>query len=220
MNRNRFFSMIGVSLLGTLFFSSKEKQDLLLHNACNDPITPPVPEGPYYKDENLNRIDITENKNGIPIDYVFRVEDKDCKPIQDAVVDIWQCDANGHYSDFKAENTINETWLRGYQRTDKNGICKFTSIFPGWYTGRVTHLHAKVHVNAETVLTTNFFFPKEIENEVYKETLYPRGPNPLSILQDYELRVDKDTARHDTLVMDVTRGAKGNLIASYKIAIV
>ncbi len=220
MNRNRFLSMIGVTFLGTIFFSSKEKQTLPLRNACDDPVTPPVPEGPYYKDEKLNRIDITEGKNGTPIDYFFTVEDKDCRPIPGAIIDIWQCDANGQYSDFKTENTINETWLRGYQKTDKIGTCRFTSIFPGWYTGRVTHLHAKVKINADTLLTTNFFFPKEIEDEIYKNALYPKGPNPLSILQDYELRVDKDTTRHDTLVMDVTRGSKGNLVASYKIAIV
>lgn len=102
-------------------------------------------------------------------------EDKNCQPIQDAIADIWQCDADGVYSDFKAENTFNETWLRGYQRTGKDGTCKFTSVFPGWYKKRITHLHAKVHLNGETVLTTNFFFPKEIENEVYKNALYPRG---------------------------------------------
>jgi len=220
MNRNKFLSVLGVSFLGTLFFSSKESPDVLLHNACNDPITPPVPEGPFYKDEKLNRIDITESKKGIPIDYIFLVEDKDCQPIQGAIVDIWQCDADGVYSDFKVENTINETWLRGYQKTGKDGTCKFTSVFPGWYTNRITHLHAKVHINGKDVLTTNFFFPKEIENEVYRNPLYPKGPNPLPILQDYELKVDKDTTRHDTLVMDVTKNNNGSLKASYRISII
>ena len=219
MNRNKFLSVIGLSFLGTFLFSSKEKNAVLLHNACNDPITPPVPEGPYYKDEKLNRVDIVETKKGVPITYIFFVEDKNCQPIQDAIVDIWQCDANGVYSDFKAENTVNETWLRGYQKTGKDGGCRFISVFPGWYDNRITHLHAKVHLKGQTVLTTNFFFPKEIENEVYKHALYPKGPNPLSILQDYELRVDKDTSRHDALVMDVVKDAKGNLTASYKIAI-
>src|SRR5450432_1458246 len=106
MNRNKFLSVLGVSFLGTIFLSSKERKDVLLKNACNDPITPPVPEGPYYKDEKLNRIDITESKKGTPINYIFLVEDKNCLPIHDAIVDIWQCDADGAYSDFKAENTI------------------------------------------------------------------------------------------------------------------
>jgi protocatechuate 3,4-dioxygenase beta subunit len=62
---------------------------LLIRNTCDDPITPPLPEGPYYKDEKLNRIDITESKKGIPIEYAFLVEDKNCIPIPNAVVDIW-----------------------------------------------------------------------------------------------------------------------------------
>jgi len=220
MNRNKFLSLVGLSFLGTVFFSAKKRQDILLRNACNDPITPPVPEDPYYKNEHLNRIDITESKKGIPIDYIFMVEDKNCEPIQDAIVDIWQCDADGHYSDFDKENTINQTWLRGYQKTGKDGACKFTSVFPGWYDKRITHLHAKVLIKGENVLTTNFFFPKEIENEIYKSPLYPKGPNPLSVLEDIELKVDKDTTRHDTLVMNVTKDSKGKLVASYKIAII
>jgi protocatechuate 3,4-dioxygenase beta subunit len=219
MNRNKFVSMFGFSFFGTIFFSSKEGQFTQAHNACNDPVTPAVPEGPFYKDEKLNRIDITENKKGVPVQYVFLVENKNCQPIPGAVVDIWQCDADGHYSDFKVENTVNETWLRGYQATGQDGICKFTAVFPGWYTGRITHLHGKVHINGATVLTTNFFFPKEVENEVYASALYPKGPNPISILQDYELKVDKDTIRHDTLVMDVTKNSNGGLTASYKISI-
>ncbi len=182
-------------------------------------ITPPVPEGPFYKRENLNRIDITENKKGLPLSYVFRVEDKHCKPVEGAVIDIWQCDSNGHYSDFTQENTINQTWLRGYQVTDKKGECNFKSIFPGWYTGRITHLHVKVNVDNTNVLTTNCFFTKEIETEVSKSPLYPKGVNPLSVSEDIELRVDKDTRQHDTLVMNVRKDEKGSLIARYTIAI-
>lgn len=220
MNRNKFFSLIGLSFISTVFLSAKEKQELMAQRDCNDPITPPVPEGPYYKNEHLNRVDITGNKKGVPIDYIFKVEDKNCKPIKDAIVDIWQCDAEGHYSDFDKENTMNQTWLRGYQKTNEEGECKFTSIFPGWYANRITHLHAKVHINNTTVLTTNFFFPKNIENEVYQSPLYPKGANLLSVLEDYELKVDKDTTRHDTLVMPIIKDKKDRLIATYTIAII
>jgi len=34
-----------------------------------------------------------------------------------------------------------------------------------------------------------------------------------------ELRADKDTTRHDTLVMDVTKDRNGNLVALYKVAL-
>jgi protocatechuate 3,4-dioxygenase beta subunit len=220
MNRKKFFSFIILPFVGSAFFFAKKKEFTPIQTDCDNPITPPVPEGPYYKNEKLNRIDITENKKGIPIEYIFKVEDKHCKPITGAIVDIWQCDTDGHYSDFETEHTMSQTWLRGFQKTDSNGECRFTSIFPGWYDKRITHIHAKVHINGKDVLTTNFFFPKDIETEVYKHPLYPKGINPISILNDIELKVDKDTKRHDTLLMDVAKNKNGNLVAKYLIAIV
>jgi protocatechuate 3,4-dioxygenase beta subunit len=222
MKRKKFLSLISFGFIGSLFLSAKGKRFAMPVTDCNDPITPPVAEGPFYKDEKLNRLDITETKKGTPVEYIFRVEDEHCKPIQGAIVDIWQCDNEGVYSDFKQENTVNETWLRGYQVTDKNGICRFKSIFPGWYAGRITHLHAKVHVKNKTALTTNFFFPKETENEIYRSnaSLYPKGINPTSVVQDIELKGDKDTKRHDTLLMQLKKNSNGSFSASYTIAVV
>src|SRR4051794_563954 len=222
MKREKFLSLLSLGFVGSLFFSAKDKRSAKLVTACNDPITPPVPERPFFKDEKLNRFDITESKKGTPVEYIFRLEDEHCQPIEGAIVDIWQCDNDGVYSDFKQEHTENKTWLRGYQVTDKNGMCRFKSIFPGWYAGRITHLHGKVHVNNKTVLTTNFFFPKEMENEIYNSnaSLYPKGINPVTLAQDFELRGDKDEKRRDTLLMKLTKDHTGNLSASYTIAIV
>jgi protocatechuate 3,4-dioxygenase beta subunit len=222
MKRQKFLSIIGFSFIGSLFFSAKDKSAIDIVTDCDDPITPPVPEGPFYKNEKLNRINITETKQGVPVEYVFKVEDEHCKPLKGAIVDIWQCDNAGVYSDFKQENTINETWLRGYQITNEKGICRFKSVFPGWYEGRITHLHAKVHIENKTVLTTNFFFPKDMQDAIYQNNaaLYPKGINPISVLQDIELKVDKGSKRHDTLLMKLEKDHKGNLMASYTIAIV
>lgn len=130
MKRKSFLSYVSMSFLGTLIFSGKPPLHTILRTNCDDPITPPVPEGPYYKKEQLNRIDIAENQKGIPVDYIFKVEDKDCKPIAGAIVDIWQCNNEGRYSDFEQEHSAGETWLRGYQQTDKNGMCRFNAVFP------------------------------------------------------------------------------------------
>src|SRR4029077_2139889 len=98
MRRNKFLSLIGLSFIGTIFSSGKKIGAADPLNDCNDPATPPVPVGPFYKDEKLNRIHIVEHKKGVPIEYIFRVEDKHCKPIAGAIVDIWQCDSEGIYS--------------------------------------------------------------------------------------------------------------------------
>ncbi|MEJ7677506.1 MAG: hypothetical protein WKG06_06465 [Segetibacter sp.] len=101
--------------------------------------------------------------------------------------------------------------------------CAVQVNLSGWYEGRITHLHGKVHVKNGTVLTTNFFFPKEMENEIYKNDalLYPKGINPVSLEKDIELRVDKDAKRHDPLFDEtLEKDHKGNITASYTIAVV
>ncbi len=82
------------------------------------------------------------------------------------MVDIWHCDATGNYS---AEG---ETYLRGAQVTDKNGVAEFTTIYPGWYPGRTVHIHAKVHVDRQTVLTTQFSFDDEFSGKVFEAEPY------------------------------------------------
>ena len=62
MKRNKFLSLISFGFIGSFLFSAKERQPGSMVTACDDPITPPVPEGPFYKDEKLNRFDITESK--------------------------------------------------------------------------------------------------------------------------------------------------------------
>jgi protocatechuate 3,4-dioxygenase beta subunit len=176
MKRANFLSALGLTFLGTVLSSSKK---VAIITDCGDPITPPVPEGPYYKDEKLNRPSIAEHKEGLPITYLFKVEDSDCKPIAGAIVDIWQCDNNGHYSDYQQEKTLGETWLRGYQVTDKQGNCRFDAVFPGWYNGRLTHLHAKVRIEGKAPLTTNFFFPKRWRIKFSKARFTPKGQTRL-----------------------------------------
>jgi len=43
-----------------------------------------------------------------------------------------------------------ETFLRGALPTDRNGVAAFTTIFPGFYQGRATHIHVKAHQEWET----------------------------------------------------------------------
>jgi len=54
--------------------------------------------------------------------------------VENAIVDIWHCDAGGVYSGF--ESGEGERFLRGAQSTNEDGIARFTTIYPGWYQGR------------------------------------------------------------------------------------
>jgi protocatechuate 3,4-dioxygenase beta subunit len=185
--------------------------------ACGDPITPPVGEGPYYVNENLNRMDITEGKPGIPLTLIFKVEDINCQPISGAIVDIWHCDAGGVYSDESSQSTLGQKWLRGLLQTDTNGKCTFKTIFPGWYNGRLTHIHGKVKVGSVTKQTTNFFLPKAAEQAVYSTAAYAsKGQNPTTVAQDVELKGNNTI--YNSLMMAITGDIVTGYIANFTIA--
>ena len=61
-----------------------------------------------------------------------------CKPVKNAAVDIWHASAGGVYSDEQQNGTVGQTFLRGVQKTNANGIATFTTIYPGWYPGRTS----------------------------------------------------------------------------------
>lgn len=104
------------------------------------------------------------------------------KPVPNAACDIWQCDATGVYSDEASERTVGQTWLRGVQLTDANGIALFDTIYPGYYQGRTTHIHVKVRVGGTTKgaaytgghvsHTGQLLFDDAISTEVYKLAPY------------------------------------------------
>jgi protocatechuate 3,4-dioxygenase beta subunit len=119
-------------------------------------------EGPFYVEQPLIRSNITENQPGILLNLNISVLDVNtCGPVSGVFVDIWHCDGIGVYSGWASKELlsplshgqlksrgipVDETrWLRGVQPTDANGIANFLTIFPGWYQGRATHIHLRVH---------------------------------------------------------------------------
>ena len=156
-----------------------------------------VTEGPYYLDGALVRKDITEGKSGVPLTLRLTVVDATdgCTPVKGAAVEIWHCDAWGYYSGYTTANpggsapaesedgsTANDnTYLRGYQIANANGVVKFETIFPGWYTPRTCHIHVKVHTGGEKEdgsyeggkvnYTGQLFFDDTVAEEIF--TLEP-----------------------------------------------
>jgi hypothetical protein len=112
-------------------------------------------EGPYFLDDSasgyprtniLSNLDGTETQTGVPLAltlYVFDSENK-CAAMESVQVDIWHCNGSGVYSAEAIESTTGESWLRGYQITDTTGKVQFTTIIPGWYQGRTTHIHLRL----------------------------------------------------------------------------
>jgi hypothetical protein len=133
-------------------------------------LTPELTEGPYYIAGEKVRRNITEGKAGVPLLLKTTVVSAStCKPIKQAAVDIWHCDAEGVYSAFGSSE---RTFLRGIQYTDRNGVATFATIYPGWYQGRAVHIHVKVHIGGSVVHTGQLFFPDALTAKVYERAPY------------------------------------------------
>jgi protocatechuate 3,4-dioxygenase beta subunit len=143
-------------------------------------LTPELTEGPYYIAGEKVRRDITEGRPGATLLLRTTVVDAStCKPLKGAAVDIWHCDAGGVYSGVgeSGASTGSQTFLRGIQRTDANGLAVFKTIYPGWYPGRAVHIHVKVHVRGNVVHTGQLFFADALTDAVYKRSPYSSRPN-------------------------------------------
>jgi protocatechuate 3,4-dioxygenase beta subunit len=141
-------------------------------------LTPELTEGPYYIDGEKVRRDIRDGHPGTLLTLRLTVLNAStCKPLEGAAVDIWHADAAGVYSGFGA-GAASRTFMRGVQRTDKNGIAVFTTMYPGWYQGRAVHIHVKVHVGGNVVHTGQLFFSDTLTEQVYKAKPYAARGNP------------------------------------------
>jgi protocatechuate 3,4-dioxygenase beta subunit len=87
----------------------------------------------------------------------------DTKPAAGAEVEIWHADSDGAYhpngngpsTDYKPE----EVALRGFVKADAEGRYRFSSIYPGEYTGRARHFHFKIRAPGRPELTTQLIVP-------------------------------------------------------------
>jgi protocatechuate 3,4-dioxygenase beta subunit len=139
-------------------------------------VRPAMTEGPYFVDEMLNRSDIRSDpetgvvKEGALLALTLRVlqiRDGVCQPLAGAMLDIWHCDAAGVYAGVsdRFANTVGQKFLRGYQETDEKGLAQFTTIYPGWYSGRAVHIHFKVRKDS-LEFTSQLFFDDNFTAEV------------------------------------------------------
>ena len=165
-------------------------------------VTPEGEEGPYFVDDSatgFNRSDIRSNldgsntQSGIPFTLSIYVYDSEnsCAATANVQVDIWHCSASGIYSAEDVEITSGETWLRGYQLTDANGLVTFVTIIPGWYSGRTTHIHLRLRSTYDSTSTggtntTQLFFPQDTIDTI-STTISPyssEGKNPTTNATD------------------------------------
>lgn len=130
--------------------------------------------GPYL------HIGLIDNKNmvqnnlvqaqtvGKRIHITGRVLDGDGQPIPDAMVEIWQPDANGIYN-HPADplHTQADSHFRGFGRSDtrKEGVYEFQTIKPGGRDGQAPYINARVFARGMLIHTlTRIYFADEPGN--------------------------------------------------------
>lgn len=148
-------------------------------------VTPSETAGPFPSITLPVRSDVREDRTGLPLTLAITVVNAGaaCAPVTNASVEIWHCDAAGNYSEYG--NLTSSTWLRGIQPVDGSGVARFTTIYPGWYAGRATHIHIEVFVNDRSVKTSQIAFPEEINSAVYATGVYAsKGQNPTKNTND------------------------------------
>ena len=133
-------------------------------------VAPTETAGPFptITPSSLVRSDIRLDRSGVAfaINITIKNKNNSCAALSGAIVDIWHCDKDGYYSEYGGTGmqSVNYTavhFLRGRQTTDANGLVSFTSIFPGWYSGRATHIHVHIYNAAGTsLLITQIAFPE------------------------------------------------------------
>lgn len=134
-------------------------------------LTPEQTEGPYWVANELTRRDVTDGRPGVPLDLRMTVQEAgSCNPIEGTDVEIWHSDAGGAYSG--VEPGDDSLFLRGHQKSDAAGEVRFDTIYPGWYMGRTTHIHVKVHAGGDTVHTGQLYFDDAVSAAVYATDAY------------------------------------------------
>ena len=192
-------------------------------------------EGPYVLPTSPLRSDVREGKAGVPLKLRFQVVDLyTCQPMRNVKVEIWHSDAVGLYSgvvnmEFDIvtlkpstdgrPDTRGKEFLRGHQVSGPEGYVTFDTIFPGWYSARLPHIHVRSFnetPRGQMVHNTQVFLPAAIQNQVYQTDPYKaRGPNTIGLDRDLVLRGDDYMLRQLTLPMKWNASA---LEADMKIA--
>ena len=121
--------------------------------------TQPQTEGPFFKPKSPLRSDLRTELKGTPVMLTGLVLTRDCRPIANALVDLWHADADGDYDNQGFRG-------RGHQFTDAQGRYRFLTIKPARYTGRTPHYHVKVQAANGPVLTTQLYFPGDPGNRL------------------------------------------------------
>jgi protocatechuate 3,4-dioxygenase beta subunit len=135
--------------------------------------TPSQTEGPFYpvhlpadSDADLLVQGSTRYPKGQPATLEGRVVDTSGRALAGGAVEIWQCDANGHYH-HPGDGGRADPAFQGFGRASlgADGSYRFRTIKPVLYSGRTPHIHLKVKLGSRELLTTQVYVQGDPGNE-------------------------------------------------------
>jgi protocatechuate 3,4-dioxygenase, beta subunit len=138
--------------------------------------TPRQTAGPFYPTKLPPDIDndlvvlrgSAARAEGIVTHVMGRVLGIDGRPIPNATVEIWQCDARGRYlHPGDTGGRPRDSAFQGYGRavSDADGAYRFRTIKPVPYPGRTPHIHFAVEAPGRRELVTQMYVAGEPLNE-------------------------------------------------------
>lgn len=178
----------------------------------------PYPLASVLDDSSKVRRDITEGLPGVPLTLTLKLVNvnQSCAAIANAAVYLWHCDKDGVYSGYSqpGHDTRGETFMRGVQVSNAKGLLRFTTIYPGWYAGRITHLHFQVYLHGDTsapaTATSQIALPQAVTQTVYASTLYAAHGQNTSVTSFAQDNVFSDGTTYQMATV------KGSVAAGYQ----
>lgn len=137
------------------------------------PLTPRQTEGPFYPvalpadtDSDLLAQGDVRYRRGAAVWLEGHLVDPRRRPVRGGVVEIWQCDAEGHYH-HPGDGGRADPSFQGFGRVavDTDGRFRFRTLRPAPYSGRAPHIHVKAKLGTRELLTTQLYVEGEPGNE-------------------------------------------------------
>lgn len=121
-------------------------------------------EGPYYRPDAPETTDLyPSGSTGKVLWFTGTIRDSTCRPVTDALMEVWQADDSGRYDNDDPEQPPPPDYYRcrARMRCDEHGRFGFRTVWPSNYTvpgdggfTRVKHIHFKVFAARYQPLTT------------------------------------------------------------------
>ncbi|CAN5269907.1 protocatechuate 3,4-dioxygenase [soil metagenome] len=157
--------------------------------------TPSQTEGPFYPvafpaDSDMDLVQVrgqAAQAMGTVLHLQGRVLDLAGKPLNRAMVEIWQCDAQGLYDHPRQPGRERrDAAFQGYGSvvTDAQSTYRFRTLTPVAYPGRTPHIHLKVATADGRRLTSQFYLagdPMNANDFVYRNVA--RDPRRLERIE-------------------------------------